>query len=185
MKCACRARQQPQPTRLSNRIAELCSTESMRGRGRRVHRRRAVPSAAHGVRGAVLGSCRAGGLPPRPLPPRPAPLLRPRAARAYPRTALLPLRRPRVRRAPAPDLRALLRFLRAWPGATFLPRALRCLRAQPDLQVPEEVEWGEGGEGTHGRGSEPLVAHSPPSGRAVQAPPPGLPGLLRDHSQQP
>nr|XP_042085710.1 GDNF family receptor alpha-4 isoform X11 [Ovis aries] len=107
----------------------------MRGRGRRVHRRRAVPSAAHRVRGAVLGSCSARGLPPRPLPPRPAPLLRPRAASAYTRTAFLPLRRPRVRRAPAPDLRALLRFLRAWPGATFLPRALRRLRAQPDLQV--------------------------------------------------
>uniref|UniRef100_A0A452FZA8 GDNF family receptor alpha 4 n=1 Tax=Capra hircus TaxID=9925 RepID=A0A452FZA8_CAPHI len=28
----------------------------------------------------------------------------------------------------------------------------------------------------------PLVAHSPPSDRAAQAPPPGLPGLLRDHS---
>ncbi|XP_069402685.1 GDNF family receptor alpha-4 isoform X1 [Ovis canadensis] len=107
----------------------------MRGRGRRVHRRRAVPSAAHRVRGAVLRSCSARGLPPRPLPPRPAPLLRPRAASAYTRTAFLPLRRPRVRRAPAPDLRALLRFLRAWPGATFLPRALRRLRAQPDLQV--------------------------------------------------
>ncbi|XP_042085702.1 GDNF family receptor alpha-4 isoform X2 [Ovis aries] len=122
-------------TATASRIAELCSTESMRGRGRRVHRRRAVPSAAHRVRGAVLGSCSARGLPPRPLPPRPAPLLRPRAASAYTRTAFLPLRRPRVRRAPAPDLRALLRFLRAWPGATFLPRALRRLRAQPDLQV--------------------------------------------------
>lgn len=31
--------------------------------GRRVHRRRAVPSAAHRVRGAVLGSCSARGCP--------------------------------------------------------------------------------------------------------------------------
>nr|KAF6330011.1 GDNF family receptor alpha 4 [Myotis myotis] len=108
----------------------------MRGRGRGVHGGRAVPAATHGVRGAVPGWRRGRAVSPRPLPPRLAPLLRPRAARAHARAALLPVRGPRVRRAPAPDLRARLRLLPARPGAALLPGALRHLRAQPGLQTP-------------------------------------------------
>lgn len=107
----------------------------MPGRGRGLHGGCAVPAAAHRVRGSVPGSGRARGLSSRPLPPRPAPLLLPRAARAHPRAALLPVRQRPVRRAPAPDLRARLCLLGARPGAALLPRTLRRLRAQPDLQV--------------------------------------------------
>lgn len=123
----------------------------------------------HRLRTAYVVQClghAAPGVPPRPLPPRPAPLLRPRAASACTH-CFSALAAARVRRAPAPDLRALLRFLRAWPGATFLPQALdacehsricRCRRRW-------KTGWGWGRAGVR-----PLEAHSPPSGRAAQAP---------------
>lgn len=113
----------------------------MLGRGRGVHGGRTVPAAAHRIRGSVPGAGCAWRLPPRPLPPGPAPFLRPRAARAHPRAALLPVRQRRVRRAPAPDLRARLRLLRARPGAALLPRTFRRLRAQPDLPVRGGATW--------------------------------------------
>lgn len=137
VKCTCGAHQELQPARPFTRVAELGLTEPMRRCGRGMHGGHAVPAAAHRVRGAVPGSRPAWGLPPRPLPPRPAPLLCPRAACNHPRAAILPVRQPRVRRAPAPDLRARLCLLGARPGAALLPRALRRLRAQPGLQVRE------------------------------------------------
>lgn len=181
MKCGCGAHREVKPACPSIRVAQLSRTEPMRGCGRGMYGGHAVPAAAHRVRGAVPGSSHAWGVPPRPLPPRPAPLLRPRAARAHPRVALLPVRQHRVRRAPAPDLCACLRLLGARPGAALLPRALRRLRAQPRLQVRAGAGHGGGGAGEAGRGRLSL----PPSRCTTQAPPPGLPGLLRACSQRP
>ncbi|XP_037667563.1 GDNF family receptor alpha-4 isoform X7 [Choloepus didactylus] len=116
-------------------VREPRRREPLCGRGRGVHGGHAVPAATHRVRGAVPGPGRAGRLPPRSLPPRSASLLRPRAARAHPRAALLPVRGLRVRRAAAPDLHAHLRLLAAGRHAALLPSVLRRLRAQPSLQA--------------------------------------------------
>ncbi|XP_070341749.1 GDNF family receptor alpha-4 isoform X6 [Equus asinus] len=146
----------------------------MRGRRRGVHGGRALPAAAHRILGSVPGSGRARGLPPRPLPPRPAPLLRSRAARAHPRAALLPVRGPRVRGAPAPDLRARLRLLGARPRAALLPRAPRRLRAQSGLQAPPSLPttWTTRARAWHpGATAEPAetgVRSAKPSGGFLQ-----------------
>lgn len=124
-----------QPARPPTRVGELRRKEPLLGRGGGVYSRRAMSAAANRVRGAMPEPGRVGGLSPRPLSPRPAPLLRPWAARAHPRVAFLPLRGPRMRRAPASDFRARLRLLRTPAGTALLPRALGCLRAQRGLQV--------------------------------------------------
>lgn len=160
VKCACGAHRELQPAHPSTRIAELGRTEPMRGRGRSMYGGRAVPAAARPVRGAVPGPGRVRRLCPGPLPPRPAPLLRPRAAGAHPRAALLPVRQPGVRRAPAPDLRARLCLLGPGLGTALLPGALRHLRAQSGLQVRAGAGQGGGAAGGGGAGQGRL-AHPP------------------------
>lgn len=123
------------------RVCVLHRRESLCGRSRGLHCRRAVPAAALGVRGAMPGpggSRRPAGirgLRALPLPPCPAALLRPRASGAHACAALLRMRRPSVRRATAPDLRARLRVLGPRAGAALLPEAPGPLRAQPPVPV--------------------------------------------------
>lgn len=185
VKCACGAHRELQPAHPSTRIAELGRTEPMRGRGRSMYGGRAVPATARPVRGAVPGPGRVRRLCPGPLPPRAAPLLRPRAAGAHPRAALLPVRQPGVRRAPAPDLRARLCLLGPGLGTALLPGALRHLRAQSGLQVRAGAGQGGGAAGAGGPGKAASPTRLLPTCRMAQAPSPGLSGLVRAGSQHP
>lgn len=117
------------------RVCELHRRESLRGRGRGVHSRRAVPAAAFRVCGTMPGPGgargleRTRGLRALPLPPRPAPLLRPRTSGAHACAALLPVRESGVRRTPAPNLRSGLRVRGPRAGAALVPAGQGPLRA--------------------------------------------------------